>query len=301
MKRHLLLSAFCMLLTAGAAEAQNEPGHYVVLFALGKATLDSTAKTTIASAAQDFQRNGSTSIEVAGHTDTSGNADHNQALSERRQKAVADELMRLGVPTSAIHGAAFGETQLAVPTADGVKEAQNRRVDINVAQPVPPPPAPAPAPAPQAPIAEAPPPPPPAGKRLSLSAGLFYGYDLEDQNGSDAQQGGINLGLDYAVLPWLSVGLEQAGFYQFDTQDEGLGGRSAASLDFLLGNGDIVPHVGGNIGYVYGDGIDDDFFAGPEIGVRAGMFDTKVAYDMPFNEDAGDGTVVMTFGVTFQF
>jgi hypothetical protein len=210
--------------------------------------------------------------------------------------------MRLGVPASAIHGAALGETQLAVPTGDGVKEAQNRRVDINVAQPAPPPPAatPEPAPAPQAPVAEAPP-PPPAEKRVSLSAGLFYGYDLEDQNGSDAQQGGINLGLDYVVLPWLSLGVEQAGFYQFDTQDEGFGGRSAGSLDFLLGNGDIVPHVGGNIGYVYGDGIDDDFFAGPEIGVRTGMFDAKAAYDMPFNQDAGDGTVVMTFGVTFQF
>src|SRR5262245_45368477 len=50
MKRHLLVSAACVLLAAGAAEAQNAPGHYVVLFALGKATLDSTAKTTIASA-----------------------------------------------------------------------------------------------------------------------------------------------------------------------------------------------------------------------------------------------------------
>src|SRR5215475_13226405 len=106
MKRHLLLSAAaCVMLAAGGARAQNAPGHYVVLFALGKATLDASAKATIASAAQEFQRTGSANIQVAGHTDTSGNAEYNQALSERREQAVADELVRLGVPSTAINGA----------------------------------------------------------------------------------------------------------------------------------------------------------------------------------------------------
>ena len=303
MKRHLLLSAVCVLLAAGAAQAQNAPGHYVVLFALGKSTLDATAKATIASAAQEFQRTGSVSIKVAGHTDTSGNADYNQALSERREQAVTRELTRLGVPATAISGAAYGETQLAVPTGNGVREAQNRRVDIEIAQPAPPPPqaAPAPAPAPETPVAEAPPPPPPKERRGILSAGLFYGYNFEDEGDGHSQLGGINLGLDYAVLPWMSVGVEQAGFYHFDTDDDGFGGRSAGSLDFLLGDGDIVPHIGGNIGYLYGDGIDDDFFAGPEIGVQAGMFNAKIAYDIPFNRDVGDGIVAMTFGVGFRF
>ena len=301
MKRYLLLSAVCVLLATGAAQAQNAPGHYVVLFALGKSTLDATAKATIASAAQEFQRTGSVSIKVAGHTDTSGNADYNQALSERREQAVTDELTRLGVPATAISGAAYGETQLAVPTGNGVREAQNRRVDIEIAQPPPPPPqaAPAPAPAPEAPVAEAP--PPPEEKRGILSAGVFYGYNFQDEEDGHSQLGGINLSLDYAVLPWMSVGVEQAGFYQFDTDDDGFGGRSAGSLDFLLGNGDIVPHIGGNIGYLYGDGIDDDFFAGPEIGVQAGMFNAKIAYDIPFNRGAEDGIVAMTFGVGFRF
>jgi hypothetical protein len=305
MKRHLLLSAVCVLLASGAAQAQTEPGHYVVLFALGKATLDSTATATIASAAQEFQRTGSANIQVAGHTDTSGNADYNQALSERREQAVADELTRLGVPASAINATAYGETQPAVPTGDGVPEAQNRRVDIVLAQPAPPPPqpAPAPAPAPQPQVAETPPPLPPAGRGL-LSGGLFYGYNFEDKGGGHSQLGGINLSLDYAVIPWLSVGLEQAGFYQFDANDDGLGGRSAASIDLVgngFGNSDFVPHIGGNIGYLYGDGIDDDAFAGPEIGVQAGIFDAKVAYDIPFNRDFDEGIIAMTFGVGFKF
>jgi outer membrane protein OmpA-like peptidoglycan-associated protein len=74
MKRHLLLSVICVLLASGVAQAQNAPGHYVVLFALGQSTLDSTARATIASAAQEFRRTGSAHIEVAGHTDTSGGA-----------------------------------------------------------------------------------------------------------------------------------------------------------------------------------------------------------------------------------
>jgi len=73
-------------------------------------------------------------------------------------------------------------------------------------------------------------------------------------------------------------------------------GCSAASLDLLLGRDDVVPYLGGNIGHLYGSGLDDDFFAGPEIGIRADAFNAKVAYDMPFNRDAGEGVVAMAIG-----
>jgi outer membrane protein OmpA-like peptidoglycan-associated protein len=77
----LLISVACLLAPTGALAqsaglssytltAQVKPAHYVVLFALGKATLDATAKSTIAAAAQEFQRTGAASIAVAGHTDT---------------------------------------------------------------------------------------------------------------------------------------------------------------------------------------------------------------------------------------
>ena len=85
------------------------------------------------------------------------------------------------------------------------------------------------------------------------------------------------------------------------TDNEGFGGRTAASLDLLLGRDDVVPYLGGNIGYLYGSGIDEDFFAGPEIGIRAGAFSAKVAYNMPFNRDAGEGVVATTIGYGFKF
>ncbi len=319
MKRLMLVPIIGLLLAAAPALAQQSPdsqstgsqpsdtllaqsdaGGFVVYFALGQATLDSEARATIAAAAQEFQTSGSARISVRGHTDTSGNADFNQALSERREQAVADELTSLGVPATAITGEALGETDLAVPTGDGVPEAQNRRVEIAVEQPAPPPePAPAPAPAPEpAPMAAA---PEPAQKRGLFSAGIFYGYNLEDEAGRDSQLGGINLGLDYAVLPFLSLGVEQAGFYHFDTRNDGFGGRSAGSVDFLMGTQNFQPHVGANIGYLYGSGFDDDFFAGPEIGFQAGLFNVKLAYDIPFNRDLDEGIINTTIGVGFRF
>ncbi|HWA48980.1 MAG TPA: OmpA family protein [Dongiaceae bacterium] len=315
MKRLLLLPFVGLLLAAAPAMAQqstdtsSDPtlvaqanaGRYVVYFDLGQAALDSEARATIAAAAQEFQTTGSARISVRGHTDTSGNADFNQALSERREQAVADELVSLGVPVTAITGEALGETDLAVPTGDGVPEAQNRRVEIAVEQPAPPPePAPAPAPEPVPPVAAAPA-PEPAMKRGLFSGGIFYGFNLEDEAGNTSHLGGINLGLDYAVLPFLSVGVEQAGFYHFDTRDDGFGGRSAGSIDFLMGDQDFQPHVGANVGYLYGDGFKDDGFAGPEIGFQAGLFNMKVAYDIPFNRDLDEGIVNTTIGVGFRF
>jgi hypothetical protein len=303
----LSLASVCLPALASAQEAntdtvlaQNQARQYVVLFALDDATLDSEAQATIAAAAQEFRRTGSARISLRGHTDTSGNAAYNQALSERREQAVTDELIRQGVPADAVSGVAVGETDPAVPTGDGVPEEQNRRVEIALEAPPPPPapepaPAPAPEPAPQA--AE----PAPEHDRFTFSVGPFYGYNLEDLNGGTSHLGGLNLSLDYEISPWVGVGLEQAGFYHFSTDNDGFGGRSAASLDLLLGRDDVVPYLGGNIGYLYGSGLDDDFFAGPEIGVRAGAFSAKVAYDMPFNRDPGDGVVATTIGYGFKF
>ena len=71
-----------------------------------------------------------TRIELAGHADRSGTVRYNQALSLRRAEAVAAELIRLGVPRPRITVQGFGESRALVPTADGVREPQNRRVEI---------------------------------------------------------------------------------------------------------------------------------------------------------------------------
>ena len=60
----------------------------------------------------------------------SGTPKYNQGLSVRRAQAVAAELVKNGVPTNAITIQGFGDTHPLVPTGPGVREPQNRRVEI---------------------------------------------------------------------------------------------------------------------------------------------------------------------------
>jgi outer membrane protein OmpA-like peptidoglycan-associated protein len=88
--------------------------------------------TTIGQAAAAFKSGGNPSITATGHTDTSGSAEYNMGLSQRRANVVRDALMQNGVPAGAIVANGVGEQGLLVQTGDGVREPQNRRVEIAV-------------------------------------------------------------------------------------------------------------------------------------------------------------------------
>ncbi|WP_207538179.1 OmpA family protein [Sabulicella rubraurantiaca] len=103
---------------------------YLVFFDWDRADLTDRARQIISDAAQNSRRVQSTRIEVSGHADRSGTPQYNQRLSERRAEAVAAELVRNGVSRGEITVQAFGESRPLVPTADGVREPQNRRVEI---------------------------------------------------------------------------------------------------------------------------------------------------------------------------
>ena len=103
---------------------------YLVFFDWDKADLTARAKQIISEAAANVARVAVTRIEVSGHADKSGTAGYNQTLSQHRADNVAAELVRLGVPKAEIAVMAFGDTHPLVPTADGVREPQNRRVEI---------------------------------------------------------------------------------------------------------------------------------------------------------------------------
>jgi len=103
---------------------------YLVFFDWDRADLTTRAREIIGEAAQNARRVESTRIEVAGHADRSGTPQYNQRLSERRAQAVASELVSRGIGRNEISVTAFGESRPLVPTADGVREPQNRRVEI---------------------------------------------------------------------------------------------------------------------------------------------------------------------------
>jgi outer membrane protein OmpA-like peptidoglycan-associated protein len=113
-----------------AAPAPAPARSYLVFFDWDKAGLTERAKSIIKEAADNSSRVQVTRIEVNGYADTSGKAEYNQALSVRRAQAVAGELVRDGVPRNAIDIQGFGDTHLLVSTGPGVREPQNRRVEI---------------------------------------------------------------------------------------------------------------------------------------------------------------------------
>ena len=103
---------------------------YLVFFDWDKADLTERARAIVKEAADNSTHVQVTRIEVNGYTDTSGTPKYNLGLSIRRAKAVAGELVRDGVPQNIINIQGFGETHLLVPTGPGVREPQNRRVEI---------------------------------------------------------------------------------------------------------------------------------------------------------------------------
>jgi outer membrane protein OmpA-like peptidoglycan-associated protein len=69
---------------------------------------------------------------VIGHADRAGDEEQNLVLSRRRAAVVRDYLIARGVPAGIIRVEARGEVEPAVPTADGVSEIRNRRVEIRI-------------------------------------------------------------------------------------------------------------------------------------------------------------------------
>jgi len=105
---------------------------FMVFFDWDRSDLSGQAQSTIQQAANAYKTTGSARVTATGHADRSGPENYNMALSLRRANTVKDALVRNGVPVTAISVIGKGETQPLVPTADGVREPQNRRVEIVV-------------------------------------------------------------------------------------------------------------------------------------------------------------------------
>jgi outer membrane protein OmpA-like peptidoglycan-associated protein len=71
-------------------------------------------------------------VVVVGHTDTSGSAQYNVGLSERRASVVRDALVARGIAAASIRTEARGENDLARATRDGVREPLNRRTAVTI-------------------------------------------------------------------------------------------------------------------------------------------------------------------------
>ena len=133
--RDQFFAALAELETAAPAPAQPaavQPETYVVYFDFDKSNVKPEAAQILDRAIADAKAGGTPSISVTGHADRSGSEDYNLALSLRRADAVREYLIKGGVTAEQITVSGRGEAEPAVPTADGVKEPRNRRVEVIV-------------------------------------------------------------------------------------------------------------------------------------------------------------------------
>jgi outer membrane protein OmpA-like peptidoglycan-associated protein len=113
------------------AAAKPAKQMFIVFFEFDKSSLTPDGKKVVDAAATAF-KSGKSDIALAGYTDLAGSQQYNLALSKRRADTVKAALVKDGVPASAIGESWYGKQNPRVPTADGVREPQNRRVEITM-------------------------------------------------------------------------------------------------------------------------------------------------------------------------
>lgn len=104
--------------------------NYIIFFDWDSTAITPEARAILQTAAKNAKSGGISRIEATGHADSSGTRSYNLKLSEKRALAVQAEMTKLGIEDNQLGLAWKGELQPLVPTADGVREPQNRRVEI---------------------------------------------------------------------------------------------------------------------------------------------------------------------------
>jgi outer membrane protein OmpA-like peptidoglycan-associated protein len=106
--------------------------HFTVYFEFDRYDLTPEAQRVVDRAIAMARSGGGARLEVVGNTDLAGTGRYNQVLSRRRADAVRAYMVAQGVDPGAITVQALGKTDPALPTADGIREPRNRRVEIYI-------------------------------------------------------------------------------------------------------------------------------------------------------------------------
>ena len=125
--------AMGLAVVASASIAQqpaSAPAPAMLFFDWGKPDIRSDDQATLDKVAETYRGRTGARLMIAGHSDRSGSRMANRAAALKRAETVREELEKRGIPRNAMSIASFGEDRPLVPTEDGVREVQNRRVVI---------------------------------------------------------------------------------------------------------------------------------------------------------------------------
>ena len=133
MRAMIALGLFAAVATGMAsAQVAESERTVVVFFDWGKFTVERDYAGALDAEADALLKAGRASVAIEGHSDRSGPAGANLRSSRHRAEVVRDYLVAKGVPADRIVVRAWGEARPLIPTADGVREPQNRRVDVRM-------------------------------------------------------------------------------------------------------------------------------------------------------------------------
>lgn len=121
-------AAFGGALAAQPARAM----HFTLNFVEGSDDLTADSQQALDAMFADLAKRSVPDVLVVGHTDAVGSDSYNDALALKRAQTMRSALIARGIPPDDIVAIGRGKRELLVPTADGVAEPRNRRVEIVV-------------------------------------------------------------------------------------------------------------------------------------------------------------------------
>jgi OOP family OmpA-OmpF porin len=124
------LSPVSAMDAGNAGPMSAEDALYLVFFDFNKSAITTGAESVLDAVAAEVKKRNASSIEIVGHTDSSGSNNYNEKLAIRRANAVRDALAARGLSVAVMSVDGRGERELLVKTADNVREPANRRAQI---------------------------------------------------------------------------------------------------------------------------------------------------------------------------
>jgi len=107
-------------------------GLHGIKYQSGKSVLTSSSYKVLNELVEIMNNNPAYKLNIAGHTDSQGNADFNMDLSLSRAQAVVNYLVESGIDASRLNAEGFGETKPIADNATAAGRAENRRVEMEI-------------------------------------------------------------------------------------------------------------------------------------------------------------------------